>query len=81
MKLVFGQNGVHTSVVAAAHPHASSEKPTKVTITELVRSSAKFNGKRCVPSCAHAKRFELKFERVDKLQVTMKNMRPHRPTE
>ena len=44
--------------------------------------TAEFTGRfRCVPSCTSAKWFALEIERVDRLEVVMKNMRPHRPTE
>jgi hypothetical protein len=46
MKSVFGQSGVHTPVLSTAHPQASLAKPIETTITELVKSSAKFSGKR-----------------------------------
>jgi len=43
--------------------------------------TAEFTGIfRCVPSCAHPKWFELKFERVENLKVEMKDLKPHRPT-
>lgn len=44
--------------------------------------TAEFTGKfRCVPSCVSPKRFTLEIERVDKLEIVMKDMRPHRPAE
>jgi hypothetical protein len=44
--------------------------------------TAEFTGKfRCVPSCAHPKSFELKFDRVENLKVEMKDLNPHRPTD
>ncbi len=44
--------------------------------------TAEFTGKfRCVPSCAHPKWFELKFDRVENLKVEMKDLKPHRPTD
>ena len=44
--------------------------------------TAEFTGKsRCVPSCAHPKSFELKFDRVENLKVEMKDLKPHRPTD
>ncbi len=50
--------------------------------TEDKYITAEFTGIfRCVPSCAAAKWFKLELERVDKLEVAMKDMRPHRPTE
>src|SRR5215469_2228350 len=42
--------------------------------------TAEFTGKfRCVPSCAHAKWFELEIEGVENLRVEMKDLKPHRP--
>ena len=166
IKLVLGQSGVQTPALSTAHPPKSSARSAETTITELVKWSAKFSGKRvtvsasfhsdgihksvlmepncgrfdgtsktpppdqpqcyrgvvpfdsdknendpgsngldramekglrgtedkyitaeftgifrCVPSCAAAKWFKLELERVDKLEVVMKDMRPHRPTE
>jgi len=166
IKLVLGQRGVQIAALSTAHPQKSTARPTQITITELVKSSAKFSGKRvtvfasfhgdgihqsvlmepncgrfdgtsktpppgepqchrgvvpfdsdknendpgsneldramekglrstedkyitaeftgifrCVSSCAAAKWFKLELERVDKLEVVMKDMRPHRPTE
>ncbi len=44
--------------------------------------TAEFTGKfRCVPSCAHSKSFELKFDRVENLKVEIKDLKPHRPTD
>jgi hypothetical protein len=42
--------------------------------------TAEFIGRfRCIPSCVSAKRFTLELQRVEKLEVVMKDMRPHRP--
>jgi hypothetical protein len=166
INLVLGQSGVRTPTRSTAHPQKAGARSAKTTITELVKSSAKFSGKRvtvfasfhgdgihvsvlmepncgrfdgtsktpppggpqcyrgvvpfdsdknesdpgsneldramgkglrgtedkyitaeftgvfrCVPSCTAAKWFKLELERVDKLEVAMKDMRPHRPTE
>jgi hypothetical protein len=166
IKLVLGQSGVQPPVQSTAHPRKSTARPTETTITELVKSSARFSGKRvrvfasfhgdgiehsvlmepncglldgtsktpppgepqcargvvptdsdkaendpgnqsldralaqgerstrdkhitaeftgkfrCVPSCISPKHFTLEIERVDRLEVVMKDMRPHRPTE
>jgi hypothetical protein len=44
--------------------------------------TAEFIGRfRCVPSCVSAKLFTLEIERVEKLEVIIKDTRPHRPTE
>jgi hypothetical protein len=44
--------------------------------------TAEFTGRfRCVPSCARAKWFKLEIERVENLQVEMKDLKPHRPTD
>jgi len=42
--------------------------------------TAEFTGIfRCKPSCASTKLFVLEIERLDKLEVVMKDHRPHRP--
>jgi hypothetical protein len=166
IKLVLGQSGLQTPALSTARPQESTARPTETTITELVKSSAKFSGKlvrvfasfhtdgiersvlmepncglldgtsktpppgepqcargvvptdsnktendpgnqrldralaqgerntrdkhitaeftgkfRCIPSCVSPKYFSLEIERVDKLEVVIKDLRPHRPTE
>src|SRR6266404_1850024 len=43
---VSGQSGVQTPALSTAHPQKAGARSAKTTITELVQSSAKFNGKR-----------------------------------
>jgi hypothetical protein len=59
---------------------ALAQNPLLGTTDKYV--TAEFTGKfRCVPSCAHPKWFELKFDRVENLKVEMKDLKPHRPTD
>jgi hypothetical protein len=158
--------GMHSFALPTAHPQTASAKPIETTITELIKSTAKFNGKRvrvpasfhtdgmhvsvllepncglfdgtsktappgqpqcyrgvaasesaklegdpenkrldeilgqgehstrdkhitaeftgvfnCRPSCISPKRFVLDIERIDKLEVVWKNLKPHWPTQ
>ena len=59
---------------------ALEQNPLLGTMDKYI--TAEFTGKfRCIPSCAHPKRFELKFDRVENLKVEMKDLKPHRPTD
>ena len=58
---------------------ALEQNPLLGTMDKYI--TADFTGTfRCVPSCAHAKRFELKFDRIENLKVKMIDLNPHRPT-
>jgi len=158
--------GMHSLALSTAHPQDASAKPIETTITEMTKSSAKFNGRRvrvtasfhtdaihlsvllepncglydgtskapppcqpqcsrgvapsesekleespenkrldeilkqgerttsdkhitaeftgvfsCKPSCASPKRFVLDIERIDKVEVVWKNLKPHWPAQ
>ena len=58
---------------------ALAQNPRLGTMDKYI--TADFTGTfRCVPSCAHAKRFELKFDRIENLKFKMIDLKPHRPT-